>query len=1192
MSDSIYRFAELLTKAIHQIKTNSAGTKKIRVIQDEIGYALDKSGGSCIEHWRKGNLPASLADLEQLTHELVSRGGFSSLEEIQQFLVYGEHPQPHTFSAQLLSRNGRDGSSTTPLVTRRRQCHTDWGTVPDVSVFYGRQEEQATLTQWILTERCRLIAILGIGGVGKTALTAKVTQNIYEQFDAVIWRSLLNAPPVAEMLSDYIQFLSHNQQSWTPQTSLDRGIGILISLLREQRCLLVLDNIETISRNGRYDAEHKGYGQLIRQIGEGNHQSCLLLTSREKPPEIVLLDGAFSPVRCLYLRGLDPATGQTLLQDRGLHGTPASWRNLIERYSGNPFALRVVAETVREPFAGDIAKFLATGVICFDSIWDLLEQQFTHLSELEQAILYWLAIEREPMTPDRLQDRLFPPATQYEVLSALNSLRHRSLLETSVAGFTLQNVAMEYLTARFVNQVYTEIIDSNPMLLNSHAVLLAQVKEYVRDMQIRLILKPLADRILNIGKGHEIRNRLQAILNIAREAQPGHPDYTGGNVLHLLIHLGYDLTSYDLTGLTLRQVYLRNVELHKVDLAQVRFMEAAFTEAFDYIYTLGFSPDGKHLVTGSTNCEIIVWDTVYGQPEFKLGRHIDWIKSIKFSPDGNWIASGSDDHTVKIWDIAKRECRQTLLGHSDYVNALDFSPDGRVLATCDSKGQVLLWDVNTGALVNRLQVCAHPIYCISFHASGNLIAVGGFAPEIYVLDIQTGQTVKTLSGHMLHVWALAFNTTGEILVSGSEDKTVKIWDLETGICRHTLYGHTLGIRAVAFATESELVASAGLDQTIRLWNTRTGMCYKTLLGHHNWIRVVAFSPDGCQLVSAGDDYTIRYWEVHTGHLLKVVNGYSNSIFSLAVNPHQNVFATGSDDLMVRLWDTTKGNCIRTLQGHSNWIWEVSFSPDGRQLASVSEDRTVKIWDFGTGECLHTLYFDFWVRSAAIHPDGTVLACGDEEHLVTFWNLDTEECYRKLSGHRGIVHKVLFNPTGDILASCSTDQTVRLWNVHTGDCIGVFEGHDALIRYLDFSPDGQLLASAGGSEVRVWNVDNGECIAILDHETWVWDVIFSPDGKIIASSAATVQLWDVDTGQCLKVLSVHGERVHALGFDPKGELLVSGARDGSVRIWNIQTGDSLKTIYITRPYEGMNITGVAGLSEGQKSTLLTLGAVEN
>lgn len=89
----------------------------------------------------------------------------------------------------------------------------DWGEAIFNSVFYGRREELTTLEEWILNEQCQLVALLGIGGMGKTALSIKLAQQIQDNFEYVIWRSLREAPPVKIILGNLIQFLSDEQET-------------------------------------------------------------------------------------------------------------------------------------------------------------------------------------------------------------------------------------------------------------------------------------------------------------------------------------------------------------------------------------------------------------------------------------------------------------------------------------------------------------------------------------------------------------------------------------------------------------------------------------------------------------------------------------------------------------------------------------------------------------------------------------------------------------------------------------------------------------------------------------------------------------------------------------------------------------------------------------------------------------------
>jgi NB-ARC domain len=149
-----------------------------------------------------------------------------------------------------------------------------------------------------------------MGGIGKTALAVKLAQQIQDKFEFIIWRSLRNAPTIEEILAELIQVLSGQQETNLPK-QLDGRISCLLKYLRTSRCLLILDNAESIlqasdslqdnytSRMGCYRKGYEGYGQLLRCIAETWHQSCLLVTSREKPQGLSAFEGESLPVRFL-----------------------------------------------------------------------------------------------------------------------------------------------------------------------------------------------------------------------------------------------------------------------------------------------------------------------------------------------------------------------------------------------------------------------------------------------------------------------------------------------------------------------------------------------------------------------------------------------------------------------------------------------------------------------------------------------------------------------------------------------------------------------------------------------------------------------------------------------------------------------------------------------------------------------------
>jgi len=352
--------------------------------------------------------------------------------------------------AQIWPRSSGPSTSNPGLLGTRTPTRHHWGAAPTVRVFHGRQAESCELARWLAHDDCRLIALSGLGGVGKTALAVKVAQELADQFDHVLWRSLLNAPPLDDNLRRWLLILNGHTLTGLPDR-LDAQMASFIDRLRGQRCLLVLDNVESILQAGecagRFHPGFEGYGQLIQRMGEGEHHSCLLLIGRERPMGLGRLEDSTPAVHSLRLMGLAPEAGLELLGVRGLSGLPTTMADLVERYSGHPQALELISRTVHDLFDGDVAAFMRTGTPIFDDLRDVLDQQFVRLSALERDILIWLATECGAASIEALMKHFAPLPARRDVLEALRSLQRRSLLEQSSTGFILQNVVKAYITS-------------------------------------------------------------------------------------------------------------------------------------------------------------------------------------------------------------------------------------------------------------------------------------------------------------------------------------------------------------------------------------------------------------------------------------------------------------------------------------------------------------------------------------------------------------------------------------------------------------------------------------------------------------------------------------------------------------------------------------------------------------------------
>ncbi len=284
-----------------------------------------------------------------------------------------EQPSPAPLAAR---------ETATPGTAPARLPRRGWSEAPDVSALYGRTDELSELERWLLRDQCRLVAVLGIGGIGKTALSVKLVEQVAPHFECILWRSLQNAPSLEELLLDWLQVLSEQHGIDLPQRQ-EQSLALLIKLLQEKHCLFVLDNLETVFQEGvlegRYRQGYEGYGKLIRYVAQTPHQSCFVLTCREKFPDLGVFTGKQAPARVFRLGGLALPASQQMLQDKGLFGNHDAWNALVQRYAGNPLALKIVAEVVREVFGGDLAAFLAAGLTTFHEIRQLLTQQFERL---------------------------------------------------------------------------------------------------------------------------------------------------------------------------------------------------------------------------------------------------------------------------------------------------------------------------------------------------------------------------------------------------------------------------------------------------------------------------------------------------------------------------------------------------------------------------------------------------------------------------------------------------------------------------------------------------------------------------------------------------------------------------------------------------------------------------------------------
>ena len=1053
-----------------------------------------------------------------------------------------------------------------------------------------------------------------MGGIGKSALAVTLMHRVADQFDVVIWRSMRDAPPPDSLRNDLVLHLAPDPLT-TALDTLEQQLNLLFEYLRTRRVLLVLDNLESMmdeaEGSGRMLRLFEGYGRLLRRAAETKHRSCIVLTSREKPMELAPLEGSRTPVRSLRLGQLDADACEALLQETEVTGSTAERARLVEHYGGNPLALKIVAPTISDLFGGEIAAFLEQGELIFGGVRTLLQEQFARLSAVEESIMLWLAILREPVTVQGLANVLVNPLPGAQVVEALDTLRGRSLIERGPvkASFTLQSVVLDFATTRLIEAVVSEIERGRLQLLIDHGLELANSKEYIREAQERLIVTPLLARLhASFPEPSAIDARLLALLEPLRGQSDEYQGYAPANLLALLRTLRGDLSGLDLQQLSIRNVDLRGVNLHDTSLAEATLRDAVFTMVSDTISVMAFSRHGTYWAAGSRQGQVQIWLYSKRQFQFTWRAHDSVVTALAFSPDEQRLATGSWDGVIKLWNAANG----ALLWISPAVDAimgLAFSLDGRIIASGGTDGQIRLWDAASGALLQTLNDHTGPVFCVTWSPDGEFLASAGHDAQIRLWEMAGADAprlkptpAQTLDGHSSPVRGLAFSPDGRTLASASWDGTVKLWEVARGTPRETIPVSSR-LSGLVWSPNGRYLASGELDRSFWVWDVEQHRPRTTFYGTLAPVRALAFSPDSSALSTAYEDGGMQTLDMTTGQCIRSWQGFARTVSDVAWSPNSAHIASGGSDKLVTIWDVAQHAPLHLLRGHKTIIWGVAWSPDGQWLASCSEDNTIRIWDVAKAASERVLTDSALVNAqlfaTAWSPDSERLAVATHRQGVLVYDRHTRTFQRV--GRSAVpprLRRVEWGPAGRYLAGAGEGGTIFIWNTDDFSLRATLQGQRGMVTALAWTTDGTRLASGswghGSDQLLIWDTQSWKQICTLDDPNeLVFCVAWSADGErlVSAGSDGTLRWWNPQNGECLLSRQGHEGPVQSLRTSPDGRLLASCGDDGAIRIWEMENGDHVTTLRHDRPYERLDITGIQGLTDAQKLALKRMGAVE-
>jgi len=483
-------------------------------------------------------------------------------------------------------------------------------------------------------------------------------------------------------------------------------------------------------------------------------------------------------------------------------------------------------------------------------------------------------------------------------------------------------------------------------------------------------------------------------------------------------------------------------------------------------------------------------------------------------------------------------------GHSAMINDVMFTPDGKTLVSISDDKTICVWDVETGGLIKTIRGqigdgSEGSLYSGAFSPDGKTLAVGGHLdPEgggIQLFNLDTGEQTGLLAGHTDRVNDLAFLQDGKWLVSGSDDETVRIWEI-SGSADVTpvlspiaiLEGHSDSIDSVAFSPDGTRVVSAAGDDIIILWDWQNRKIVK------KWedFDVVTYSPDGSYIVSGAFGGEIVLWDGN-GNLIKEIDTLPNNIGAISFSADsQKIVVTDEVTGKVYVFSIPDGERIMTFTKHSSEVFVAAFH-ENRTIATAGFDPEIYIWDAISGAVkTHIASKGKTVWAIAFRQDqgeGLNIAFGNTLHYTS-------------DLHRGPLEKS-FNFSEMSLNRNQPDESE--------------------FRRVQMEYQGKTLEYINEYELRITN--GGTIKNSSENQGEIRSYTFTKDGDVVVGNFFTLNLHQND-GTLFREFTGHTGQIFAVSVSADGRILASASNDQTIKLWNINTGEYLATLFVATDNE--------------------------
>ena len=577
------------------------------------------------------------------------------------------------------------------------------------------------------------------------------------------------------------------------------------------------------------------------------------------------------------------------------------------------------------------------------------------------------------------------------------------------------------------------------------------------------------------------------------------------------------------------------------------------------VFCAHYNASGTRIITASADTTARIWDSITGESSTPPLQHEDKVYWAEFSTDDRWIVTASADKTARIWDATTGALKHELRERFSHLVRAQFSPDNKRVVTGGSHGLIRIWDADSGEMLFRIEDRASPLTVLEFSPDGRRLVVVCQDGIARLWNIETRTEIK-LSSATEPMKCAVFSPDSGSLLMGSLHGTTRYWDVNTGLTIGALPAHEGSVISAEFGLDGRKIVTLTKGHSAQVWDARTQLLFCPPIRAPEDFTAAKLSPDGEWLVTAGQDGSVHVWNLQPRRFAGLETHFQSEVSSISFSSDGKSLVASSLDGTARILDSRTSETISRLQ-HPAALDLAEFSPDGNRIFTAATNGLVQLWDWRKGVSLAGPFPCTRLVFARFNPKGDRLVTGAVDGTARVWDAQTwQPITPALGNYSVLIFMPRFSPDGRFIVTAGTGHGAYLWDATTGEPVLPPLPHPNDLRWADFSADGKKLATTSRSETAfIWDLRTGQlALPPLQHTRVVESAQFSPDGRriITASPDHTVQIWDTSTGSALTPSLKHDHALAAACFSRDGELAMSGCWNGSVRAWDSKTGQPL------------------------------------